>query len=107
MVDTPGLNDEGGRDIQNLQSMENYTNTKLDSGDIGTSAFMFLLDGRQNRMHGSTVTMLENLTRSFGPKFWKHVIFCFVRMPFTEEKLFGEWWSTDYTRHQDGLPPIY
>ena len=39
--------------------------------------------------------MLEHLTRSFGPTFWNHVIFCFVKMGFTNKNL-EDWAWRDY-----------
>jgi len=105
LVDTPGLNDVGKNDIYNLMSMEKYHNGKLSSGDTPPSAFMFLL--KDGRFEGALRTMLENLAKAFGPTFFKHVLFCFVRMPFTEQNVYVDWATEDWDAQDKGQEEIY
>jgi len=106
VVDTPGLNDKGMNDIDTLQTIEIYHNSSLDRNDLKASAFVVLVeDGRT--FNKPTETMLEHMVRSFGPSFWKHVIFCYVKMPFTEENIWGNWPSTDALEQKNGRPKVY
>ena len=106
MVDTPGLDDVGNNDITNLMGMEEYHNKNIEAGDIGTSAFVLLIDGR-GRITKSMVKMMENFTRSFGPSFWKHVVIVFVRMPFTSQNTRRTWPLYDLNAKKRGEHPVY
>jgi len=50
--------------------------------------------------------MITDLTRSFGPTFLQHVIFCFVRMPFTKSNL-RKWSRIDRRELRKGKERLY
>jgi len=105
MVDTPGLNDVDDNDITNLMGMEKYHNENIKTEDIGTSAFILLIDGR-GRITNAMVTMMEDFTRSFGPSFWKHVVIVFVRMPFTKQNIRRRL-VVDFNKKKKDKIPVY
>lgn len=79
-IDTPGLGDASKNNKEILHHIKCYHDVEIKQGNKVT-AFIIMLNGKDPRFSGQVKSAVEEIYKSFGISFIKHVVFVFNRLP--------------------------